>query len=170
MIIMIMIIMNIGMMIGIGIDDMFVIVQVVIMIVMMMMIMIIMKIGKIVCIGIDDMLFIVQVVIMIIMIIIIMITIQVKRDLLRRVSRVVDRDVVIASSSLRLPLEKVSVLHLGHFPRHCCHLGHTQHHRHCCPHHLRHLGHHRIQSLHSQCTEKKNPFKLSLKTEKYSHV
>ena len=33
---------------------------------------------------------------------------QVKRDLLRRVSRLVDRDVVIASSSLRLPLGKVS--------------------------------------------------------------
>ena len=33
---------------------------------------------------------------------------QVKRDLLRRVGRAVDRDVVIASSSLRLPLDKVT--------------------------------------------------------------
>ena len=33
---------------------------------------------------------------------------QVKRDLLRRVGRTVDRDVVIASSSLRLPLDKVA--------------------------------------------------------------
>ena len=33
---------------------------------------------------------------------------QVKRDLLRRVGRAVDRDVVIASSSLRLPLNKVT--------------------------------------------------------------
>ena len=33
---------------------------------------------------------------------------QVKRDLLRRVGRTVDRDVVIASSSLRLPLDKVT--------------------------------------------------------------
>jgi len=32
---------------------------------------------------------------------------EVKRDLLRRVGRTVDRDVVIASSSLRLPLDKV---------------------------------------------------------------
>ena len=42
-----------------------------------------------------------------------MIIIQVKRDLLRQVSKVVDRDVVIASSSLRLPLDKVpSLLYL----------------------------------------------------------
>ena len=33
---------------------------------------------------------------------------QVKRDLLRRIGRIVDRDVVIASSSLRLPLDKVT--------------------------------------------------------------
>ena len=33
---------------------------------------------------------------------------QVKRDLLRRIGRTVDRDVVIASSSLRLPLDKVT--------------------------------------------------------------
>ena len=33
---------------------------------------------------------------------------QVKRDLLRRVGRTVDRDVVIATSSLRLPLDKVA--------------------------------------------------------------
>ena len=52
------------------------------------------------------------VLVIIIMITIIIITMQVKRDLLRRISRVVDRDVVIASSSLRLPLEKVSLLHL----------------------------------------------------------
>ena len=52
------------------------------------------------------------VLVIIIIITIIIITMQVKRDLLRRISRVVDRDVVIASSSLRLPLEKVSLLHL----------------------------------------------------------
>ena len=48
---------------GIGVDDMFVIVQVVIMIVMMMMIMIIMNIRMMISIGIDDMFVIVQVVI-----------------------------------------------------------------------------------------------------------
>ena len=76
--------------------------------------------------------------ILLLIIIIIVIMMQVKRDLLRRVSRVVDRDVVIASSSLRLPLDKVPVHYLGNYPHHRRH------------YHLHDLGHH-----HSRCIEKK---------------